>query len=211
MKTRIIKTRYWSDSTIHALSKEARYLFIYLLSSPHINLCGIFELPDEYIKLETGITSNELARAKEQLEAKRRVIFREGWVYVLNTDKHNGYRNSPLNEVAYQRELDSVPEEIKRILNTSMDSTIDSTPIVTINKKLEIINKNKRGILRERGMIDELKAKFPGVDVEGEIEKMLDWLDSKGMTKKDYVAFARNWLRRSGATQRRFTNKFKRI
>lgn len=192
MKTRIIKTRYWADGSIHKLSKEARYLFIYLLTSPYINLCGIFELPDEYIKLETGLTEKELEKAKEQLIAINKVRFHNGWLYIVNADKHNGYRNSPMNEIAYEKEISLIPSEIKAILDSSMDSSIDTTPIVTINKKQETINKK----LEIRKNIEELKKQFPNVDVNGEIDKMMDWLASSGKVKADYLAFARNWLRR---------------
>tara|TARA_R110000868_G_C10972640_1_gene770699 strand:- start:28788 stop:29417 length:630 start_codon:yes stop_codon:yes gene_type:complete len=193
MKTRIIKTKYWSDSTIHALSKEARYLFIYLLTSPYINLCGVFELPDEYLKLETGLTDKELQKAKDQLLKKGRVKFMDGWVAILNSDKHNGYRNSPTTEKAYQKELESVPSVIRVIIDSTIDTSMDSTMHSTPNPKM--INNNKE-ILNDNDKKEELKSMFPKADVEGEIAKMLDWLAASGKSKKDYLAFARNWLRR---------------
>jgi len=213
MKTRIIKTRYWVDSTVHSLSKNSRYLFLYLLTSPHINLCGIFELPDEYICIDTGLNAKEVQKAKEELIACGKAIFRLSWVYIKNADKHNGYRNSPSNEIAYTRELKSIPAEIKLYFDSSVDSTVAPVPTVTINKKQEIRNKKRdRDSLKEKEVIDELKNKFPNADVPKEIEKMNDWLDANGKTKKDYVAFARVWLGRNESERskpivRKFTTK----
>jgi len=144
MKTRIIKTRYWVDSTVHSLSKNSRYLFLYLLTSPHINLCGIFELPDEYICIDTGLNAKEVQKAKEELIACGKAIFRLSWVYIKNADKHNGYRNSPSNEIAYTRELKSIPAEIKLYFDSTVDSTVHSTyKQEVINKNTKVINKKE--------------------------------------------------------------------
>ena len=45
--------------------------------------------------------------------------------------------------------------------------------------------------------IDEWSQKFPSVDIEFELLKMLDWLQANQKRKKDYKAFFRNWLRKS--------------
>jgi len=41
----------------------------------------------------------------------------------------------------------------------------------------------------------KFKEKFPGIDVETELEKFKDHLKSKGIRRKDYHAAFRNWLR----------------
>ena len=43
--------------------------------------------------------------------------------------------------------------------------------------------------------IEEWSKKFPSVDIEFELAKMLDWLKANNKRKKDYKAFFRNWLR----------------
>lgn len=56
-------------------------------------------------------------------------------------------------------------------------------------------------ILLQEDTVLEL-SKALGIDqtvVQGEVEKMVDWLRAKGKRYKDYKAFARNWLRRSVA------------
>ena len=48
--------------------------------------------------------------------------------------------------------------------------------------------------------LDEWSKKFPTLDVEFELLKMLDWLKANQKRKKDYKAFFRNWLRKSSNT-----------
>ena len=45
--------------------------------------------------------------------------------------------------------------------------------------------------------LEEWSQKFPSLDIEFELLKMLDWLQANQKRKKDYKAFFRNWLRRS--------------
>ena len=39
--------------------------------------------------------------------------------------------------------------------------------------------------------------KFPSIDPQFELAKMLDWLKANNKRKKDYKAFFRNWLRKA--------------
>lgn len=64
-----------------------------------------------------------------------------------------------------------------------------------INKKKEIY-KEKR-YLDNKDFHEQLRAMFPNIPIEEEIERMKDWLAANGRQKKDYAAFARNWLRQS--------------
>jgi len=68
-----------------------------------------------------------------------------------------------------------------------------------IQKKIEsTINNFKNAVDSE---IDNLQDKFKTKSVMMEYEKAQDWLRSSGKTKKDYLAFFRNWLRNSKDTR----------
>jgi hypothetical protein len=60
--------------------------------------------------------------------------------------------------------------------------------------------KNKRHELTDKDLtaedLEELKLKFPNIDIGGEWEKARDWLVSKNEKMANYKAFFRNWLRR---------------
>ena len=85
--------------------------------------------------------------------------------------------------------------DIKNLLNR----------IESLEKRVEKLDPiSKRGLPSKDKQIENIKAeidmwakKFPSIDVEFELMKMLDWLKANNKRKKDYQAFFRNWLRKS--------------
>ena len=85
--------------------------------------------------------------------------------------------------------------DIKNLLNR----------IESLEKRVEKLDPiSKRGLPSKDKQIENIKAeidmwakKFPSIDVEFELIKMLDWLKANNKRKKDYKAFFRNWLRKS--------------
>ena len=68
--------------------------------------------------------------------------------------------------------------------------------------KLDPVSKKKLPSKKDqisdiKNNLDEWAQKFPSVDIEFELLKMLDWLQANQKRKKDYKAFFRNWLRKA--------------
>ena len=61
-KTRMVNTRFWNDSWVRKLNSLDRYLFLYLLTNEHTNICGIYELPIGTMAYEIGIDERDLER-----------------------------------------------------------------------------------------------------------------------------------------------------
>lgn len=154
MKTRIIQTRFYKDNEVRKLSLFGQHLFMFLLTSEHINISGIFELPDDYICLESKLSPDQLEIAKKELITLKKVLFFDGWIKVVNAEKNNQYRNSPKNEAAYQREISQVPQRILEYFDSSIDTSIDSSMHTTHNP--EIINQKEGVIGGEK--TEEVKA-----------------------------------------------------
>lgn len=58
------------------------------------------------------------------------------------------------------------------------------------------LKKSEFNTLYDKRIVDQFKIMFPLVNVEGEVAKMKNWIDrnpGKGR-KKDFVAFAWNWI-----------------
>lgn len=206
MKTRILHTEFWKKMAKHKAPKDARLLYNYLLTNSHINMSGIFELPDEYILLETALTPGELTKAKAWLTSKEKVFFFEGWVRVVDAENYNNYQTSPKTAESYKKELKDVPalvlDRLYRKNDTSIDSSMGGVSDTSdTNHNTEYINKKDIGVVKGKDILDnpefstELQELFPDKDIPLEIQKMKDWLASNGKKKSDYKAFARNWLR----------------
>mgnify|MGYP001050247522 CR=1 FL=1 len=164
MKTRIIQTSFWKDCKVQEMSLYAQHLFIYLLTSDHIGLTGAFELPDSYILLESKLTEHQLNQAKEELTKNNRVVFDSGWVVIRNAGKYNNYLNSPKTIKAYEREYNCIPSKLLVHLDSTIDSSIDTIPIVTINHKTKTIKQKTENIKelspRVKWVMEELNNSF---------------------------------------------------
>lgn len=76
-----------------------------------------------------------------------------------------------------------------------------------IDKNRKEYRESSKSILTEVSFIEKLKEQFPDMDVVSEIDKMKDWLAATGKVKKDYAAFARNWLRSAKPIQKIDSNE----
>lgn len=119
MKTRIIQTRFWDDDFVNGADIYTQHLYIYLLTSQYINLCGIFQLPERKIMFEAKLSEKQFDSAKKSLEESGKVFFYRGWVFVTNARKNNNYENYDGNKRALGRELEKVPTEVKDYFNSS--------------------------------------------------------------------------------------------
>lgn len=117
MKTRIIHTRFWEDEKVAGLSLAAKLLFLYLFTNSRINMVGIYELTDRIIEFETGLDNEMLLKAKEELQDSQRVMFNNDWIFVVNAVKYSNY-SGPLNDKARDKEIHTIPEEIKNYFET---------------------------------------------------------------------------------------------
>ena len=79
---------------------------------------------------------------------------------------------------------------------SELESRLDE--IAPVGKKKFPSKKNQIKDIKEN--ISEWSKKFPSVDIEFELAKMLDWLKANNKRKKDYKAFFRNWLRKASNT-----------
>jgi hypothetical protein len=64
-----VHTSFWSSQTIKSLSEDGRTLALYLLTSPHSTIAGVFRLPDGYVCEDIGWTSARVAKGFAELLA----------------------------------------------------------------------------------------------------------------------------------------------
>ena len=152
MKTRILHTKVWKDDWYVKLSKDAKFLWLYLLTNDKINISGIYELSDREILFDTSLDTSVIESIKTELKPK--AIFCNGWVKIANVERYNKYRNSPSNEIAFNTELTYIPCNIRKVFGIPVDTSVD-TPI---NKEQGIIN-NKSKI---ENIKSEIRSKVKG-------------------------------------------------
>lgn len=125
----MVNTKLWSDSWVRKLNALDRYLFLYLLTNEHTNICGVYELPIGTIAYETGIDERDLEKTMiPRLEPK--VYYIDEWIYLKNFEKHQQYNESV--RVGIQKAKRDIPErilaKIKEIIAKDTDCPQTATP-----------------------------------------------------------------------------------
>ena len=126
MKTRLIQTDFWNDETIQELSLEAQHLYIFLLTCPQINLCGIFKLSARQISLMCNLNRDQLEKAVSELTAINKVHFFDGFVFVVNALSKNGYLISSKTTKACLKQLAEIPTEVKQHFSQVSGKNLDN-------------------------------------------------------------------------------------
>lgn len=90
---RNIQMTFWTDvELVDGFTPEDKYFYLYLLTNPHTNLAGCYEISLKQISDETGYTKEVVEKLLDRMErVHRKIIFcpETKEVLVLNWYKHN--------------------------------------------------------------------------------------------------------------------------
>lgn len=136
-KYRPLKTSFWTDDWIATLCATEKLLYLYLLTNPHTNLCGIYRVSIRYLSFETGIGVEEVTRILQKFEEDKKAVYKDGWIVLVNYQKHQ--TKSPKVKKGIEREMSEIPQEIAE-LRYGIDTVsigIDK-PILKLKPKLKL-------------------------------------------------------------------------
>ena len=111
---RNIQMSFWTDSkVVDDFTPEDRYFYLYLLTNPHTNLAGCYEISLKQASDETGYTKDVIANLLERFERVHNVIryskdTKE--VLLLNWDKFNWTRSEKFRKPLLS-EIESVKSD----------------------------------------------------------------------------------------------------
>ena len=143
MKTRILHTKVWKDSYFYNLDDKEKLTFLYLMANENVNMVGVYEINDVELQTWLKVTPEKLKLIKDKFTKDKKYIFKGDWVCVVNHNKYNNYGKG-MQEKALQREKSLIPIIFKSILDTSINTSIDTRHNTEIrNKKEEIRNKKE--------------------------------------------------------------------
>ena len=107
-KQRYINTKLWSDGWISNLDPVEKLLFLYLLTNERTTIAGVYELPLKIMSVETGIEKEMIEKVLSRFEKDKKVVYRDGWVSVLNFVKHQDLKNEKIKK-GIESAFSSVP------------------------------------------------------------------------------------------------------
>lgn len=206
MKTRIIHTKFWTDGYISSLSRAEKLAFVYLITNEHIGLSGIYELPDNRVTFEIGLTQTEWEEIKQKFSNDQKFNFYKGWVKINNIDKYQQFSGEK-NIVAKNREIDLISKEVLDTLsipyrypigekNTIEDSLSNHKSVISNKKSIKEINEEDFKEISE-------KYNVPVSFVRSKYDDMVNWSESNGKVKRDWIATLRNWVKKDAMQLRK--------
>lgn len=159
MKTRIIHTKFWTDSYIRKLSTKEKFYYFYLITNEFINVLHIFELPSDIASLQTKIPVEEINQINNKFKEDGKIDFINEYIYLVNADKYCFYKGIKNN----QRKLrlliemsDEVFSYFKVKIEAVIKQIIEETNLNTVTDKEFITLLNRvihRGIDKDMGIL----------------------------------------------------------
>lgn len=130
---RTIQMSFWTDTkVVDCFTPEDKYFYLYLMTNPHTNLCGCYEVSIKQVSDETGYTKETVERLIERMETVHDVIryskiTKE--LLILNWSKYN-WTTSPSFQKPLRKEIEEVKDTEFCTYLTDLADGIDtvSTP-----------------------------------------------------------------------------------
>ena len=117
-----VSSRFWTGRTGKLLrgDSDAQLLALYLMTSPHANMIGVFHCPVMYMAHETGITMEGASKALRRLREVEFCTFDEDeeliWVHEMaahQIDEHLSPRDKRV--IGIRKQVEQIPEgQIRR-------------------------------------------------------------------------------------------------
>ena len=108
---RNISLSFWTDSKVEdTFTPEDKYVYLYLLTNPHTNICGCYEISIKQISRQTGYNEESVERIIARMEKTHRVICyckATSEMLVLNWGKYN-WTISPKMEKPIKAAIDRI-------------------------------------------------------------------------------------------------------
>lgn len=108
-KQRSVVTKFWDDTYIMKLDPIEKLLFLYLLTNPLTNICGIYEITPRRVAFDTGIDSEMVEKIFKRYEKEQKIVYQNGWVCIVNFIKNQTLNPSVVKGI--KRELKLVPRD----------------------------------------------------------------------------------------------------
>ena len=141
-KTRMVTTSFWSDPFVQDQDVDTKLIFLYLLTNPHTDICGIYEITIKTICFETSLPENRVLKSIDRLSKANKISFQEGWVFIKNFVKHQ--QSNPKVKQGIERSLKLVPQAIIDRLSIDYD-TLSHLNLTKPNLTKPNLNSNPSG------------------------------------------------------------------
>lgn len=161
---RTVYLSYWTDSKVEDdFTPEDKYFYLYILTNPHTNLCGCYEISMSSMTKETGYNEGSIKRLLDRMENVHQVLQYDKEtkeVFIPKWGKYN-WANSPKTiQGAVNVASHIKSERLRKAFNDTlsigygypMDTSVTDIDINNTSNKSNTNKKNKEDdhVLEER-------------------------------------------------------------
>ena len=136
-KQRYINTEFWDDEYILSLPTAGKLLFIYLFTNARATVAGVYKTTISHITFHTGLTMIEADSWMQKFEADDKAIYRDGWLMMTNTIKHQNTKNSKI-----MTGIAEVLKDCPQWIQDRLCMTHQETSHLNLNSNLNLNSKN---------------------------------------------------------------------
>lgn len=210
---RNIQISFWTDSKVaDDFTPEDKYFYLYLMTNPHTNTCGCYELSIRQMSIETGYAKETIAKLIGRMENVHNVIRysqENKEVLLINWRKYNWTSSERLRKSILDGIKKIKTESFSNFLNECMENSEaifsdglpinDSKPDEDSNEesKKEKEPKHRYGEYQHVTLTDteynRLCNDYGESAVKDGIKNVDEYVQKKGRTYKDYNLVLRDW------------------
>jgi len=147
---RNISTSFWTDSKVDdEFTPEDKYFFLYLLTNPHTNICGCYEISTKQMARETGYNEDTIDRLLKRMETVHNVIRYDRntkEVLIIKWSKYNWNSSEKLSNAVLKYAAQIKSEPFKTLVQQLNDKTINITDIQNTVLAIESVIAIEKGI-----------------------------------------------------------------
>lgn len=140
MISRLLYTKIWKDSFFAGLDPLEKLLFIYYIANEKVNIIHLYESADRETMFDTGVTLQQLTRAKNKFQAEGKLHFFKDYVYIANASRYQTFSGEK-NDKAKENLLRQIPNEVLNWFYKLADTPMH-TPINTLYNRNHNQNQN---------------------------------------------------------------------
>lgn len=219
---RNIHLTFWTDSKVaDDFTPEDRYFYLYLFTNPHTNLCGCYEISFKQMVTELGYSRDTIENLIKRFENVHNVIrysqsAKE--ILLLNWYKYNWTKSEKFRKPLHAEILAIKTKKFREYLLSAycgygidtncMDTTDTDTVTVSDTVSVPVSASAREEEKHSYGRFDNVyltdaeyqKLKDGHADYQDMIERLSEYIASKGKRYKSHYATILAWYRKDAET-----------
>lgn len=134
MPKRMIDTELWNnDDIIENFTAEDRYFWLYLLTSPHNNICGVFKNSPSLMARDMGLHKDTIINLLYRFDNIHNLIYVDketNEILILNWYKFNWTTSPKILSLLQKEQKNIKSDKINELLNERIKSLFDDTVLI---------------------------------------------------------------------------------